>query len=109
MASLYRRLDCGTDRAQPCRPGGRVRGIFKLLAVAAALASPIAAGPAAAPAPSAPCPSFACARAPTPVEHFICADPELRALDLAGARFYPSGMRKNRPGPAVPEQPERLA
>jgi uncharacterized protein len=112
-ARQWPRFTAGLTAAPTARSlagqGGRVRGIFKLLAVAAALASPIAAGPADAQATSAPGPSFACARAATAVEHLICADPELRALDLAVARFYASGMRNSRPGRAVREQREWLA
>lgn len=83
--------------------------MLNLLAMAAALAIPSAVrGPAEVQGIVAAGPSFDCARAATRVEHMICADPELRALDLGVARFYASGRRNPRPGRAVREQREWL-
>jgi uncharacterized protein len=86
-----------------------MRQVLKLLAMTAAMTmSGAAAVPAAAQGIIAAGPSFDCARATTAVEHMICADPELRALDLGVARFYASGRRNPRPGRAVREQREWL-
>jgi len=86
-----------------------MRGYLSLLAVAAALASPIAPSPAAAEGPSAPAPSFDCARAATNAEHLICADPELSALDRGLALFYGAALHNPRHGRAVRGQREWLA
>lgn len=82
-------------------------GLYGLLAIVAAVGTPpMAAGPAA--GEYVPGPSFDCARAATGVEHRICADPGLRALDRGIALFYASGRRNPRPGRAVREQREWL-
>ena len=73
-----------------------------------ALAVGAAAFPALAQGAAAPSPSFDCARASTAVEHMICGDPELAALDRGIAIFYASGRRNARPGRAVREQAEWL-
>ena len=87
-----------------------MRDIFKFLAVATATIAFGALGNVAlAQGSDAAGPSFDCARASTQVEHMICTDAELRALDLGVARFYASGMRNSRPGRAVREQREWLA
>ena len=73
------------------RNGGLpMRGVLVLLAFVAATASPVTGqGPAAA----GPAPSFDCAAAATGVEHLICADAELSALDRGIAIFYASARR----------------
>jgi uncharacterized protein YecT (DUF1311 family) len=82
--------------------------MFGLIAIAAAAGTPVmAASPAA--GENVPGPSYDCARASTNVEHMICADPELRALDLGLARFYGAALHDPRHGRAVRGQREWLA
>lgn len=87
-----------------------MRRIVKLLVVGAAISlCGLVARPALAQSSATTGPSFDCTRASTSVERAICADAELRALDLGIARFYASGMRNSRPGRAVRDQREWVA
>jgi uncharacterized protein len=87
-----------------------MREVFRMIAVAAALGTSIAVTePAMGQGVAAPDSSFDCARAATNVEHMICGDAELRALDRGLALFYAAALRNPRHGRSVREQREWLA